>query len=146
MSCSCFSNQIAPAIITVTPALGSTASPFLLEVQVVQRLCFSACKEQVPTFAPEFNVLSVASVGGSMYVATCQCQGAINYIRCGGGCLCTAAQPVNTTFTIPFYSATAPTSLPTLTKVSTANAVETQSCKVCGKDFVSDNFLTLTIA
>lgn len=145
MSCNCSQNgRIASPIISVTPSLGSTASPFQLQVTINQRLCAKVCKETVPVFMPEFTVLSVTNVGGTQYMATVQVQGAINYAKCGCGCCGTMSQPINATFSIPFTSATAPTSV-TITKGNTVNSVATSGCESCSRAFVSDSFVTLTV-
>lgn len=72
-------------------------------------------------------------------------QGAINYVKCGCGCCGTMSQPLNATFSIPVTSATAPTSV-TITKGNTVNAVAVSNCQTCSRQFISDNFVTLTVA
>lgn len=146
MSCNCNqNNRIAPPIISVTPSLGSTASPFQLQVTINQRLCAKVCAENVPVFIPTFDVVSVNNVGGTQYMVQVRVQGAINYVKCGCGCCGTMSQPLNAVFSIPVTSATAPTSV-TIAKGNTVNDVETSNCQVCGRTFISDNFVTLTVA
>lgn len=147
MSCSCNqnNNRIAPPIITVTPSLGSTTSPYELQVTINQRLCAKVCKETTPVFIPQFDVLSVTNVGGTQYMVQVQVQGAINYTRCGCGCCGAMSQPLNATFSIPVTSATAPTSV-TIAKGNTVNSVASNDCCNCSRQFVSDSFVTLTVA
>ena len=72
-------------------------------------------------------------------------QGTISYTRCGCGCEGAMSQPLNTTFSIPVTSATAPTSV-TITKGNTVNDIVATDCQTCSRQFVSDNFITLTVA
>ena len=144
--CNCNqNNRITAPIISVTPSLGSTASPFQLQVTINQRLCAKVCAENVPVFQPEFTVLSVNNVGGTQYMVEVRVQGAINYVKCGCGCCGTMSQPLNATFSIPVTSATAPTSV-TIEKGNTVNAVQTSNCQMCGRTFISESFVTLTVA
>lgn len=46
MSCNC--NRIQPAVITPVLAAGSVASPYFVEVNITQRLCFPTCAENAP--------------------------------------------------------------------------------------------------
>lgn len=71
-------------------------------------------------------------------------QGAINYAKCGCGCCGTMSQPLNAVFSIPVTSVTAPKTV-VITKGNTVNGVETSNCQVCGRQFVSDSFVTLTV-
>ena len=146
MNCNCNNNgRIQQPIISVTPALGSTTSPYLLQVTINQRLCASVCNENTPVFLPQFDVLSVTNVGAGQYVVTARVQGAINFVQCGKSCGCGISQPINAVFSIPVASATVPTSV-TISKGNTINDVQTDNCKVCGRQFVSDSFITLTVA
>ena len=146
MSCNCNSNnRIAAPIISVTPSLGSTASPYQLQVTINQRLCAKVCSQNVPVFQPTFTVLRTTNVGGTQYMVDVQVEGAINYVKCGCGCCGAMSQPLNATFSIPVTAATAPTAV-TIEKGTTANAVQTSNCQMCGRTFISDNFLTLTVA
>lgn len=145
-NCNCNqNNRIAAPIISVTPSLGSTASPFALQVTINQRLCAKVCAENVPVFQPTFTVLRTTNVGGTQYMVDVQVEGAINYVKCGCGCCGAMSQPLNATFSIPVTSATAPTAV-TIVKGNTVNAVQTSNCEKCGRQFISDNFLTLTVA
>lgn len=143
MSCNS-DNRIAPPIISVTPSLGSTTSPYQLQVTINQRLCARACKENTPVFLPQFNVESITFVGGTQYMVQVRVQGAINYAKCGCGCCGTMSQPLNAVFSIPVTSVTAPKTV-VITKGNTVNGVETSNCQVCGRQFVSDSFVTLTV-
>ena len=143
MSCNS-DNRIAPPIISVTPSLGSTTSPYQLQVTINQRLCARACKENTPVFLPQFNVESITFVGGTQYMVQVRVQGAINYAKCGCGCCGTMSQPLNAVFSIPVTSVTAPKTV-VITKGNTVNGVETPNCQVCGRQFVSDSFVTLTV-
>ena len=144
--CNCNQNRHLPLpLISVTPSLGSTASPFALQVTINQRLCSKTCKETVPVFIPQFTVLRVTNVGGTQYMVDVQVEGAINYAKCGCGCCGTTSQPLNATFSIPITSATAPTAV-TIEKGNTVNSMQTTPCQNCSRQFVSENFLTLTVA
>ena len=146
MNCNCNNNgRIQQPIISVTPALGSTTSPYLLQVTINQRLCACVCNENTPVFLPQVDVLSVTNVGANQYMVAVRVQGAINFVQCGKNCGCGISQPLNAVFSIPVASATAPTSV-TISKGNTINDVHTDNCKVCGRQFVSDSFITLTIA
>ena len=52
---------------------------------------------------------------------------------------------VSQDFTIPFVSATAPTSV-TLSQGEAYNAMAGNGCERCGRTFVSETFLTLAVA
>lgn len=145
--CNCNqNNRIASPIISVTPSLGSTTSPFQLQVTINQRLCAKVCKENIPVFQPTFTVLRTTNVGGTQYMVDVQVEGSISYVKCGCGCCGVMPPlPVNATFSIPVTSATAPTAV-TIEKGITVNAVQTPNCQMCGRTFISDNFLTLTVA
>lgn len=145
MSCNCNQQGRIPSpIITVTPSLGSTASPYELQVTINQRLCARTCADTAPVFIPQFDVLSTTNVGGTQYMVKVQVQGAINYVKCGCGCCGTMSQPINATFSIPVTSATAPTAV-IIAKGTTSNSVAVSDCQSCSRSFVSDNFVTLTV-
>lgn len=144
MSCNS-NNRIAAPIISVTPSLGSTASPFQLQVTVNQKLCARVCAQNTPVFVPTFDVLGITNVGGTQYMVQVRVQGAINYVRCGCGCCGTMSQPLNAVFSIPLTSATVPTSV-TITKGNTVNDIAVTNCQTCSNQFVSDNFVALTVA
>lgn len=143
-NCSCNNNRIATPLISVTPSLGSTASPYQLQVTINQRLCAKVCQQNVPVFLPTFTVLSVTNVGGTQYMVNVNVQGAINYVKCGCSCNGTMSQPLNATFSIPVTSATAPTAV-TIEKGNTVNTVAVTDCNTCSRQFVSESFVTLTV-
>ena len=137
-------NKIQPALITFTPALGSTESPYSGLCNITQRLCFPSCAGTTPVFAPQYSVKSVAQVGTNQYVATIHVEGIISYVPCGGGCCCTKQQPLSQDFPVNIQSATAPTI--TLTQGASINALSATPCQQCSRTFVSDTPLTLTVA
>ena len=139
MSCNC--NRIHPAVITPVLAAGSVASPYFVEVNITQRLCFPTCAENAPVFDPKFSMKALANVGTSQYVATIHVEGIISYVPCNG----TKQQPLSQDFTIPIFSATTPTSV-TVTAGNTSNIVAVSGCQQCGRTFVSETPLTLTVA
>lgn len=143
MSCNCNLNKIQPATITPVLAVGSVASPFFVQVNISQRLCFPTCTETTPVFNPRFSVKSIAQVATGQYVATIHVEGIISYVPCKGGCACTKQQPLSQDFTIPIRSTTAPTI--TLTQGASVNAVAASGCQSCSRAFVSETPLTLTI-
>lgn len=142
MSCNC--NKIQPAVITPVLAVGSVASPYFIEVNISQRLCFSTCAENTPVFNPRFSMKSLVNVGANQYVATIHVEGIISYVPCNGGCCCTKQQPLSQDFTIPIRSATAPTSV-TVAAGNSMNAVAVSGCQECSRMFVSETPLTLTV-
>ena len=141
----CQNNRIAAPIINVTPSLGSTTSPYQLQVTINQRLCARVCQQNTPVFIPSFEVTDITNVGGTQYMVQVRVQGTISYTCCGCGCEGAMSQPLNTTFSIPVTSATAPTSV-TITKGNTVNDIVATDCQTCSRQFVSDNFITLTVA
>lgn len=138
-------NKIQTALITPVLAVGSVASPYFVEVNISQRLCFKTCVSNTPVFAPKFSMKSLANVGTNQYVATIHVEGIISYVPCNGGCDCTKQQPLSQDFTIPIYSATAPTSV-TVEAGNTVNAIAATGCQKCGRTFVSETPLTLIVA
>lgn len=138
-------NKIQAALITPVLAAGSVASPYFVEVNISQRLCFKTCVSNTPVFAPKFSMKSLANVGTNQYVATIHVEGIISYVPCNGGCDCTKQQPLSQDFTIPIYSATAPTSV-TVEAGNTVNAIAATGCQKCGRTFVSETPLTLIVA
>lgn len=137
-------NKIQAASITPVLAAGSVASPYFIEVNISQRLCFKTCADNVPVFAPRFSVKQIATVGTNQYVATIHVEGIISYVPCNGGCNCTKQQPLSQDFTIPFSSTTAPTAV-TVEAGSTVNVVAATGCQRCSRSFVSETPLTLTV-
>ena len=133
------------AIITATLAAGSTESPYFYEVNITQRLCSPACDNESPIFSPQFSVVSYSAVGTGQYVATIHVEGIISYVPCGGNSCCTRTQLLSQNFTIPFASATAPTSV-TIAVGTTVNKIQSVACQSCSRDFESETPITLTIA
>lgn len=137
-------NKIQPALITFTPALGSTASPYAGLVNITQRLCFACCADTVPVFQPQFSVKSIAPAGTDLYAVTIHVEGIISYVPCNGGCCCTKTQPLSQDFPVVISSATAPTV--TLAVEPSINDLSVTPCQSCGRTFVSDTPITLTVA
>lgn len=133
------------AIITATLAAGSVASPYYVQVNISQRLCSPACESQTPIFAPAFSLVGYSEVGTGQYVATIKVEGIISYVPCGGNTCTTRTQVLSQTFTVPFASATAPTSV-TITPGTSVNAVVASGCQSCSRDFVSETPISLTVA
>lgn len=143
MSCNC--NKIQPAVITATLAAGSTTSPYFVQVNITQRLCFPACVAQnAPVFNPLFSLKGVAQVGTGKYVATIHVEGIISYTQCHGGCNCTKQQPLSQDFTYPISSATTPTV--TIEQGAAVNTLAANGCQECSRNFVSETPLTITVA
>jgi hypothetical protein len=143
MSCSC--NKVQPAVITPVLALGSVASPYFVQVNITQRLCYSTCVANTPVFNPRFSIKSVTQVGTGQYVAEIHCEGIISYVKCGGDCGCTKQQPLSQDFTIPIAkTGTAPTI--TLAQGAALNAVAANGCADCSRVFVSETPLTITVS
>lgn len=133
------------AIISPVLAAGSTTSPYLFLVNITQRLCQATCAEQTPVFAPTFFLVGYSQVGTNAYVATINVQGIISYTPCNKNNCCTKTQIVNQNFTIPFTSATAPTSV-SITQGTAVNSVSTQPCQNCSRTFVSETPINLVVA
>lgn len=136
-------NKVSAAIITPVLAAGSVASPYFVQVNITQKLCYLTCAETTPVFAPQFSLRSVAQVGTGQYVATIHIEGIVSYLPCNGSC-CTKQQPISQDFTIPIASATAPTI--TIAQGTSVNAVVATACKPCTRTFVSETPLTITVA
>lgn len=135
-------NMIQPAVITATLAAGDTTSPYYLQVNISQRLCYKTCADVTPVFNPRFSLVSLDSVGTSQYVATIHVEGIISYVPCGGGCN-TKQQPLSQNFTVPIFSTTALTGV-TITAGNVVNSVAASACQNCSRAFVSETPLTLT--
>lgn len=133
------------ANISATLAAGSVTSPYFVQVNISQRLCSPACEDQSPVFAPTFSLVGFSEVGAGQYVATIKVEGIISYVPCGGNACCTRTQVLSQTFTVPFASATAPTSV-TIVSGVTVNAIVASACQSCSRDFVSETPITLTVA
>lgn len=137
--------KINSALITPVLAAGSTTSPYFFQVNITQRLCHKSCVEAMPSFNPIFSLKSVSQVGTGQYMATIHCEGVIAYTPCDGNVCCTKTQLISQDFTIPFASATTPTSV-TVTSGTPVNEVVGAMCQKCSRNFVSEVPLTLTIA
>ena len=133
------------AVITATLAAGSTTSPYFFEVNISQRLCNKSCVEAQPSFNPIFTMKSVSNVGTGQYVATIHIEGVIAYTPCDGNVCCTKTQLISQDFTIPFASATAPTSA-TVASGAPINIIAGSHCQKCSRQFVSEVPITLTVA
>ena len=142
-NCNC--NKIQAASITPVLALGSVASPYFVQVNISQRLCYPTCIDNTPVFNPRFSVKSVSQVAPTQYVATIHVEGIISYVKCHGGCECTKQQPLSQDFTIPI-SKTGVAPVVTLTQGSSVNIVATVGCQQCSRNFVSETPLTVTVA
>lgn len=140
-----YCNKIQPAVITPVLALGSVASPYFVQVQVAQRLCYRTCVDNTPVFNPRFSVKSVAQVAPTQYVATIHVEGIIAYVQCNGGCGCTKQQPLSQDFTIPI-SKTGTAPVVSLVQGASVNAVASVGCQTCGRSFLSETPLTITVA
>lgn len=138
-------NKIQPAVITPVLALGSVASPYFVQAQIAQRLCFKTCVENTPVFNPRFSVKSVALVAPTQYVATIHVEGIISYVPCNGDCCCTRQQPLSQDFTIPI-SKTGTAPVVTLDQGPTVNAMSSVDCQKCSRSFISETPLTITVA
>lgn len=143
MSNSC--NKIQPAVITPVLALGSVASPYFVQVQIAQRLCYKTCVDNTPVFNPRFSVKSVALVAPTQYVATIHVEGIISYVQCNGGCGCTKQQPLSQDFTIPI-SKTGTAPVVNINQGASVNAVASVGCQTCGRSFLGETPLTITVA
>lgn len=137
-----YTNTGCPCSCAISTA-GSTASPYYVQVNITQRLCYPTCAENTPVFAPQFALVGVSQVGTGQYAATFRVQGIISYVPCNGGC-CTKSQPLSGTFTIPIASATTPTAV-TVTAGATVNAISATACQTCSRTFVSETPLSVTV-
>lgn len=137
-------NKIQPAIITFTPALGSTASPYAGLVNITQRLCFGCCVDTTPVFTPQLSVKGVAPAGENLYAVTLHAEGIISYVPCGGGCCSTKQQPLSQDLVVVVSSETVPTV--TLAQGASMNGLSATACQKCSRTFVSETPITLTVA
>lgn len=142
-NCNCNSNKIQPASITPLPALGSVASPYFVQVNISQRLCFSTCVEQTPVFAPIFSLKKVEQVGIGQYMATIHVEGVISYAAYKAGCNCAKTQPLSQDFTLPMVF---PSSTVTITQGAAVNSMSASGCQQYSRAFVSETPLTITVA
>lgn len=138
-------SKTIPAVITATLAASSTASPFLYDVNISQRLCSEACTDETPVFEPQFTLKTVAPGGVTgLWLVTINAHGVINYIPCGCGSCATRSQIIDQDITISLQSVTEPTV--TLTKGLTVNGMVKESCRNCSRMFVSDTGVSITVA
>lgn len=133
------------AIVTATLAAGSVESPYYVQANLSQRLCCATCADDTPVFAPAFTYVGISNVGPDQYVVTVHVEGVISYIPCGGDSCRTKSEMVSQDFTIPIYSATAPTGV-TIEAGATVNRVVPVGCQRCSRDFVSETPLAITVA
>lgn len=132
-------------MITPVLALGSSASPYFVQVPIAQRLCYKTCADNAPVFNPRFSVKSVAQVAPTQYVVTIHVEGIISYVPCNGGCGCTKQQPLSQDFTYPI-SKTGTAPVVSLTQGATVNAIAVVGCQTCGRNLVSETPITITVA
>ena len=137
-------NKIQPASITPVLAVGSVASPFFVQVNITQRLCYPTCVSRTPVFNPRFSLLGVSQVGAGQYMVSVHVEGIISYVPCNGGCECTKQQPLSQDFTIPLASTTTPTV--TIEQGVSVNTMASVGCQSCGRTLVSETPLTITVA
>lgn len=137
-------NVIQPANITVTPMLGSTASPYEVLVNITQRLCFPCCVGTPPVFDPRFSVLGVSQVGKGQYVATLHVEGVICYTPLGGGCGCTKMQPLSQNFTVPISADAVPDV--TIDDGPSINTLSVTACQQASRTFVSETPVSINVA
>ena len=143
-NCNC-NNKVHPATITPVLAAGSVASPFFVQVNISQRLCKKTCVGRTPVFAPQFSLVGFDNVGTVQYVATIHVEGIIGYTPCETDGCCDKSQVLSQDFTVPFTSATAPTSV-TVLAGATVNTISAAPCQRCSRSFVSETPLTITVA
>jgi hypothetical protein len=136
--------KVNPALITFTPALGSTASPYAGVVKIDQRLCYACCTGQTPVFAPQYSVKSTALAGTNLYSVTIHVEGIISYVPCGGDCCCTKQQPLSQDFEVLVSSTTVPTV--TLDPGASINVLNAAPCEPCSRSFTCATPMTLTVA
>lgn len=143
-NCNC-NKKVHPATITPVLAAGSVASPYFVQVNISQRLCKKTCVGKTPVFNPQFSLVGYDLVGTGQYVATVHVEGIIAYTPCETSGCCDKMQVLSQNFTIPFASATAPTSV-TIASGVTVNDIAAAPCQDCSRDFVSETPLTITVA
>lgn len=143
-NCNC-SKKVHPATITPVLAAGSVASPYFVQVNISQRLCKKTCVGLTPVFTPQFSLVGFDSVGTGQYVATIHVEGIIGYTPCDTDGCSDKTQVLAQDFTVPFASATAPTSV-TISAGVTVNAISAAPCQRCSRSFVSETPLTITVA
>ena len=132
------------ATISATLAAGSVASPYYYQVNITDTLCKNSCSGATPDFKPNFVLMGYSVVGTGQYMATIGVTGCISYIPCGGSPCCTKSQLVSQTFSLPFYSETAPTTV-SLSQGASVCDVVTKGCNRCGNTFVCETPVLLTV-
>ena len=137
-------SMIQTPIITFTPALGSTASPFSGILNITQRLCYQSCVGSTPVFSPQFSVKSISSAGQGQYAVTLHVEGIISYVPCNGGCECTKTQPLTGDVVISIASSSVPSI--SIEAGASINALDATPCQSCSRTFVCDTPITITVA
>lgn len=137
-------NKTNPAIIHATYGIGSTFAAPYYDINIQQLLCSCACADERPVFDPKFSVQSVENVGPSQYLIYLHVEGVISYIPCHCGSCCTRTQLLSQDFTIPIFTAAAPTAV-TATAGAPRNSIIRNACNPCSRAFECDVPLTLTI-
>lgn len=133
------------AVVTPVLAAGSVTSPYYVQAKITKKLCKRVCVTKIPVFAPVFSVVSVTNVGTSQYVAKIHVEGSVTYNPCNG-CGCTAeVEVISQDFTVPIFSATAPTAV-TITAGVSVNSMVVDGCETCSANFKSETPLTITVA
>ena len=134
----------SPALITPVLAAGSASSPFYYLVNISQKLCSSTCAAQSPVFNPVVSMVGISNVGTSQYVATIHVEGVVAYVPCASSPCCTRTMVISQDFTVPFFSAAAPTAV-TVTAGVPVNSVAVSPCQTCSRNFVCELPMTLTV-
>jgi len=134
------------ATIQTTLAAGSTTSPYFLNARIKKQLCNKT--PGAPVFNPVFSLVSYSLVSSTVaegqYEAIVNVQGIVTYTPCG--CCCAKSQTINETFVIPFYSATAPSSVSIAGGTPINYLVNDGGCRSCCSNiFQSDVPLSLTV-
>ena len=128
------------AKINVSLAAGSIASPYYFDVKVTKQLCAKTSK--APVFVPVMTLVDYTSVGTNEYEALVNIQGVVTYTPCGS--CCAKTQTINQTFRVPFYSASAVTSVTVEGGSPTMDIVNNGGCG-CGNVMVANIPLNLTV-
>lgn len=130
------------AVINVTLAAGSSASPYYFLVGLRKHLNRNACMRQMPAFSPQVRLVSYRSIGVGQYEALVNVQGVIGYRR---PCGCSSVEVINQNFVVPFYVAAAPESV-TVEGGDVTNVLLPNGCGNVSRVFASEFPVTLTIA
>jgi len=134
------------ATIQTILAAGSVASPYYFDVKITKQLCSKT--PNAPVFIPIFTLVSYTQVGtagtGLEYEALVNVQGIATYTPCGS--CCAKSQTVSQQFVIPFYSATAPSSVTIAAGTPINTLITGNGCNsCCSNQFVCDVPLNLTV-